>query len=102
MQIIYTTFPDEQSARDCIDILLNEKLIACANLWLQTAFYVWDDQKHSAPEVSVFLKILEEKAPHVRERLVEMHPYDTPCILGFPVTEPHPAYLDWVRAQVQR
>jgi periplasmic divalent cation tolerance protein len=34
-------------------------------------------------------------------RLVELHPYDIPELLAFPIAGGHPPYLAWVGSEVE-
>ncbi len=96
MIVIYTTFPDRESAEKAVKKLLEEKLIACANLREHKAFYWWEGKVEESDEVGALLKTKVELWKAVRERLKELHPYTVPAIIRFDVDNVNPEYLNWL------
>ncbi len=96
MIIVYTTFPDWKSAEDTIKKLLEEKLIACANLREHKAFYWWEGRLEEGNEVGALLKTKVELWKSVRERLKELHPYRVPAIIRIDVDNVNAEYLNWL------
>ena len=80
MIIVYTTCKDEAEARMIASALLEEKLIACANLFACRSLYRWRGEARDEPECAMIMKTRAEHWPRVRERIAEMHSYDLPCI----------------------
>ncbi|WP_461865641.1 divalent-cation tolerance protein CutA [Thermococcus sp.] len=96
MIIVYTTFPDWKSAEETIKKLLEEKLIACANLREHKAFYWWEGRLEEGNEVGALLKTKVELWKSVRERLKELHPYRVPAIIRIDVDNVNAEYLNWL------
>ena len=99
--LVWCPFPDADSARAAADALLDDALIACANIMgaIESRF-VWDGARATGSEVGVLFKTTAARMEDVIERLGELHPYDTPAILGWLVDETHPATLGWLTGSV--
>jgi periplasmic divalent cation tolerance protein len=100
VSLIYTTWPDADSARAAADTLLRDRLIACANLLPGgTSLYRWKGQMQAEAEWVMILKTA--RAAACCERVKALHPYEEPAILEWLVeTEGSSAgFLDWVRAE---
>ena len=101
--LIYTTWPDGNSAAKAAAQLLQEKLIACANILPQgQSIYLWEGSVQDDTETVMFLKTTAGKTGILRHRLLELHPYDTPCILGLDLkrSQSSPAFVHWLRETV--
>ncbi len=98
--LLYVTHPNEETARQLSDLLLKEKLIACANLFPIQSAYWWEGAVQAEGEWVCIMKTTLEAHPLVERRLLELHPYDTPCILKVEVSA-NAAYEQWIRACVR-
>lgn len=99
--LVWCPFPDVESARAAADALLDDRLIACANILgsIESRF-VWEGARSVGAEVAVLFKTTAERLEDVTERLGELHPYDTPAILGWHADAAHPATLAWLFGSV--
>lgn len=93
---VYATFPDEEAARDTARRLLDEGLVACANLTEIASLYLWEGSTEEDAEVAAFFKTRASLADEVADRIAEDHPYDVPCAVAFPLLGGHGPYLDWI------
>ncbi len=95
--LVWCPFPDAETARAAADALLDDGLIACANLLgtIESRF-VWDGARAVGSEVGVLFKTTTDKLDDVIERLGELHPYDTPAIIGWHADAAHPATEAWL------
>jgi periplasmic divalent cation tolerance protein len=99
--LAYAPFPDRDTAREVAGTLLAEKLIACANIiGAVESVFEWEGERASEEEVGVLFKTTAATLDALIERLGELHPYDTPAILGWHCDTGHPATLDWLGATV--
>ncbi len=95
MYFIYTTFPTLESANSIVSVLLEENLIACANvLPSHTSFYKWNNEIQKNQEHGCFLKAKCHKS--VEKKLLELHPYTCPCFLVFKPEHVNTSFLEWV------
>lgn len=95
--VIFSTFPDGDTARKIADELVTEKLAACANLLPpMQSIYRWKGAVERAEEVLVIFKTTSTQYPTFEAKLKSLHPYDVPEIIAMPVTAGSMAYLSWV------
>ena len=98
--LVYTTNPDEKTAKNIGDILLKEKLIACYNLFPIKSGYFWQGKKEESNEFVGIFKTTKEKWSKLKKRIKEIHPYKIPCILKFEM-EANKEYYQWVKKSVR-
>ncbi|KUH31366.1 cation tolerance protein CutA [Thermococcus celericrescens] len=96
MILVYTTFPDWESAEKVVKALLERKLIACANLREHRAFYWWQGKIEEDTEVGAILKTEVEKWRELRDAIKEMHPYEVPVIARIEVDKVNDEYAEWL------
>lgn len=96
---IHVTMPDAERATALARALVSEGLAACVNVVPGVrSIYRWEGKIQEDDEVLCLIKTRPAIFDRVRRRILELHPYDVPEILGFTVDEGSPAYLDWLRA----
>jgi periplasmic divalent cation tolerance protein len=95
--IIYTTLPDDTSARAIGHALVKERLAACVNIVPGLiSIYRWDGQIRDASEVVLFAKTHKALEDAVSQLIRSQHPYEVPALFTI---EPHrvaSSYANWV------
>jgi len=100
--LIWCPFPDEDSAAGVATALLDEKLIACANLMGPIrALYEWNGERGDAREIGVLFKTDAALLHTAVARIAELHPYDAPAVLGWPCDAAAPATARWLAGLVE-
>jgi periplasmic divalent cation tolerance protein len=95
---VHVTMPDAETARRIGRTLVEEKLVACVNVVPGVvSIFSWKGEIQEDDEVLCLMKTSPERFSQLRARLLELHPYELPEVLGFSVDDGSPAYLDWVR-----
>lgn len=95
------TCPDSQTAERIAETLVAEGHAACVNLVPGiTSIYRWQGVIERSSEVLLVIKTTEAGFATLRDRLVELHPFELPELIAVPVGPGLPAYLDWVHAQI--
>ncbi|MFZ5444315.1 MAG: divalent-cation tolerance protein CutA [Myxococcota bacterium] len=95
--VVLMTAPDEEKAAAIARTLVEERLIACANLVPKIrSIYRWQGQLCDEAEVLVIMKCAAERFEALRARVTALHPYTVPELLRLEVVEGHPPYLEWV------
>lgn len=99
--VVLVTAPDADTAAHLARTVVEERLAACGNLLPGVrSIYRWEGRVMDEAEVLVVLKTTRAGFEALRARVVDLHPYDCPEVLGLPVEAAHAAYAEWVRAQV--
>jgi periplasmic divalent cation tolerance protein len=95
--VVLATVPDAEVGRRLARTLLEEGLIACANLVpAVVSLYRWEGEVQEEGEALLLLKSRMELVPRLLERIPELHPYELPEVLALPVAGGLPAYCRWV------
>ena len=100
---VYATFGSDEEARRVARTLVEERLAACANILAPChSIYRWRDRIEEAGEVPVLFKTTAESAEALLARIGELHSYDVPAAVVWPIAAALPEYAEWVRESVQR
>ena len=100
--LLYSTFPERDKAFSAARALLDERLVACANVSAEmTSLYRWEGTLQQEPEVSFIAKTGKDKVEAAVARLKELHPYALPAILAWPVEKGFVPFLEWVTAETR-
>ena len=95
--VIWTAFADEDSAAEVASLLLDEQLVACANLVPGLrSLYFWRGERGEAEECGVLFKTDAALLDRACARLAELHPYDTPAVSGWRADTTAAATADWL------
>lgn len=99
---IYMTTATMDQAESLSAALLDRRLIACANILpAMRSLYRWEGEVQREDEVVVLLKTAADRVEDVLQAIDELHPYDVPCAVAWPVEHGLAAYLDWVREETR-
>lgn len=97
--LIWCPFPDRETAARIAGALLDEGLIACANLLpAMVSLFAWEGERDEAEETGALLKTNGAKLSRAISRLEELHPYDQPAILGWRCDAAAPGTSAWLGA----
>lgn len=95
--LIWSPFPDEDTAIAVLHTMLDEKLIACGNVFPgMTSVFAWKGKKDTAREAGVLLKTNTAILDRAITRLTELHPYEEPAVLGWRCDSAAPGTLTWL------
>jgi periplasmic divalent cation tolerance protein len=95
--LIWCPFATEDAAAAAAGQLLDEGLIACANILpAMRSLYVWQGERGEANECGALFKTEAGLLERAVARLAAIHPYDTPAIAGWNVDAAPPATLAWL------
>ena len=99
--VILITAKDKVEAKAISDKLLQDKLIACANIvdGVESIFW-WQGKVDEAKEVFLILKSRRDKFEKIIQTVKSVHSYEVPEILALPVLEGNPDYLRWIDESV--
>ncbi|HST59712.1 MAG TPA: divalent-cation tolerance protein CutA [Longimicrobium sp.] len=95
-----STAPDAATAERIARALVDERLIACANLVPGlTSIYRWQGEVQADPEVLLLMKTRRAVVQRLKERLPQLHPYQVPELVVTEVTDGLAPYCAWVRGE---
>ncbi len=95
--IVMVTTASKQEAEKIAQSLLEEKLIACANITGPvSSLFHWSGKIERAEEHLIFMKSRKDLFEKLAETVKTLHSYEVPEILVLPIVESSKAYLDWL------
>jgi len=96
--IILTYVSSHDEAMHIVNTLLDETLIACANIAPSVeSHYTWKNQKCVETETPIWIKTTASQLEAAKHRLRALHPYETPALIDWPVNT-NSDYTTWAYA----
>ena len=94
-----TTEANAERAQQLAEALLERHLVACVSIHPVQSFYRWEGSLQASHEVQLLMKTSVQHVAALRSAVSELHSYDTPEWLCWPVTA-SPAYGAWAIAEL--
>lgn len=95
--LVWCPFPDEESAVLAANSLLDERLIACANMVPGLlSLFSWEGERSESRETGALLKTNAALLDSVVVRLAELHPYRQPAVVGWLCDAATPDTFAWL------
>jgi len=95
--IIFVTTRDKEEAKAISQILLQKRLIACANIISPvTSFFHWAGKIDNGEECLMVMKSRSDLVSEVADHVKQLHSYEVPEILAVPIVVGSEAYLEWM------
>ncbi len=99
---IWVNCPSREVAEKIAAVLLQKRLIACANIFASIdSAYHWQGNMERDTEIPLLLKSKAVLFAEIAAEIQRMHPYEIPPITGVPVTQVNAAYKDWVISETK-
>ncbi len=100
---VYSTFASEEEARRIGRACVEERLAACVNLLGPIhSIYRWEGEIEEAGEAAALFKTRADHAEALIARIAELHSYEVPAAVVWPVADALGDYADWVREETGR
>jgi periplasmic divalent cation tolerance protein len=100
--IVYTTWPDVETADRAARAAVEQRVAACANRFapLQSV-YRWEGAIETASEIPMVFKTTRASADALRRLIQALHPYELPCIVAVAAEAEgsSPGFLAWIAAE---
>ena len=94
---VYAVFGSAAEARSIARTAVEERLAACANILAPCrSVYRWQGSIEEDEEVPALFKTRADTADALIARISELHSYDVPAAVVWPIERALPAYVDWV------
>ncbi len=95
--IVMVTTASKQEAENIAQRLLQERLIACANIiGPVSSLFHWAGKTERAEEYLILMKSRKDLFEKLAETVKALHSYEVPEILALPIVDGSKAYLDWL------
>ena len=95
--LVFSTFPNEADAARVARVLVEERLVACANLLPGArSIYRWQDAVQDEREVVVLMKTRKQDWTALLSRLHDLHPNQVPECIAVRVAAGAPKYMAWL------
>lgn len=97
---VYVTAASEAEALKIARAVVAERLAACGNIYpIITSVYHWDDKVNEGSEAALLLKTRRALYDRLEARIRELHSYDVPCIVVWPIEDGSRDFLNWIDAE---
>ncbi len=99
--IILVTAKDAREAEKIANGLLQDKLIACANIinGVKSLFW-WQGKIDESPEALIVIKTTKSLFKKAAAKVKQLHSYETPEIIALPIVDGSADYLKWIKDSV--
>lgn len=97
--IVITSLPNDTEAKKLAKHLLEEKLVACAQIRAEmTSIYEWKGKIETSQEVALHLKTFQRHYPIIEKAIKDHHSYDVPEIIAIEIDNISDEYLVWMNS----
>jgi periplasmic divalent cation tolerance protein len=97
---VYSTFGSADKAKEVARVLVDEMLVACANILPgAVSIYKWKGATEEGHEAVMFAKTRQSLFPQVKARILELHDYEVPCIVGLEISGGDEKFLRWIEKE---
>ncbi len=101
--LVYITASEIEEAKKIAKSLLNERLVACANIISgMESIYWWEGSLEEDVESILLVKTRSELVDKVIDRVREIHSYQTPCVLEIQIKKGSSEYLKWLDNSLEK
>ena len=97
--MIYITNPTMSEARKTARHIINNKLIACANIFPIERTYPWKGKILEEKEFVLIAKTEGRNYSKIIKEVEKIHPYKVPCIIKIPVRA-NGKYDKWIKNNI--
>ena len=100
--IIYSTTSNAEEAKKIAKSLVEEKLVACVNIIPNiTSIYRWQGKIEEDSECVLIAKTTDKNVEKAINKIKDLHSYDVPDIISFPITKGLNEYLQYVEDETK-
>jgi periplasmic divalent cation tolerance protein len=98
---VYAVFASDEEAWRIGRAMVEERLAACVNILAPCrSIYRWRGAIEEAREAPALFKTRVDALPRLIARIAELHSYEVPAIVVWPIERVWPAYAAWVSESV--
>jgi periplasmic divalent cation tolerance protein len=95
--VVFVTAPSAEKAAEIARTLVEEKLAACGSVVPAVrSIYRWEGKVHEDAEALLVLKAPRKRLQELSDRVVQLHPYEVPEVVGIRIEGGNERYIDWI------
>ena len=99
--MVFVTCKGKEQAAAIAQALVEGKLAACVNvLPAVQSCYTWEKQVTWSEEVLMIIKTTRSRFSQLQAKILELHTYEVPEIVGLEIEDGLDKYLEWIEASV--
>ncbi|HLN23903.1 MAG TPA: divalent-cation tolerance protein CutA [Patescibacteria group bacterium] len=100
--LIYATAPNRAAALKIARVLVECRLVACANVVDgATSLYWWEGQVQEEVEAILVAKTTSANASATVAKIKELHDYSCPCVVALDIAQGNLDFLGWITAETR-
>jgi len=94
--MIISTYPNKELAKKTAKLLVEQRLVACVQMFPIESVYLWKDELCDENEIILLIKSKTDFFDKIATAIKENHPYEVPEIIQLPIATGLPEYLNWI------
>jgi periplasmic divalent cation tolerance protein len=98
---VITTVDSRDTAEHICRTLVEQRLVACAQISVIDSFYQWNGAIQYDNEFRLLCKTTRTRYADVEAAIKALHPYQLPAIIALPFSHIEPAFAQWLQQQTQ-
>jgi periplasmic divalent cation tolerance protein len=100
-RLVMVTCANNEQALHLAEALVEEHLAGCVNIIPNlTSIYRWEGALQKGSEALLLMKTSLERVPELKQRVLELHSYQTPEFVTLCPDQVEPRYLAWLLGAV--
>ncbi len=100
--VVFATVESEEQGKRIAEVLLEKKIIACANIVKGVdSHYWWKGRVEHSAELILVMKSRAELLEEIVKVVKENHSYEVPEVVALPIVGGNPDYLRWIDETVE-
>jgi periplasmic divalent cation tolerance protein len=101
--VVQTTVGKKADAEEISKRLLEERLVACAQIFGPiSSTYWWKGVIENAQEWLCIMKSRASLFDQIEKMVKSLHPYETPELIALPISDGSDEYLEWMEGALKR
>ena len=100
--VVYITTSSVSEAKKIGRRLVEDKLVACANIISPVnSIYRWQGKICDDKEALIMLKTKKKLFKQIEKKVKELHSYEVPEVIAVPLVEGSDNYLSWLKNETK-
>ncbi len=101
MILVYVTCKDVEEAKNISRILLEKRLVVCANFFPINSMYSWKGSVNNDNEFVLILKTIDKNFKKIEKEIKKVHSYECPCIISIKVSKVNKEFLEFIKKEIK-